>query len=1043
MESTDILPRSRAIAAFAVIAFSLLLAGPVRAEDFPVVVTAPPLSPEEQLKKFHLPPGFEIQLVAAEPEVVKPINMAFDARGRLLFTQSVEYPFPAMPPKVPRDTVQIIDGFDERGHARRISTFVDKLNIPLGVAPVPDGVIVYSTPNIYLCLDPQHTGQATERKVLYGEFQYHDTHGMNNSFTRGLDGWIYANHGYTNDDTVAGADGKKIHMQSGNTYRMRADGSHLEYFSHGRVNPFGICFDPLNNMYVADCETLPIYLHLRGAYYPSFGKPHDGLGFGPAMMDHMHGSSAIAGIVYYAATQFPPEYRDSMFIGNPVTHRINHDRLTPRGSFFWADSTADFLTCDDQWFRPVDLKLGPDGALYVADFYNRIIGHYEVPLTHPGRDHTHGRIWRIVWVGTKEKVAGDAKGTVPFSSADSGKRDSPRIPNLAEMSAEQLIERLGDPNLTVRTLATHELVDRIGKPAIGPLTKVMNDAKSSPWQRAHGLWVLQRLGALSDELVEKLAGDPDRLVRVHLVQALAERPDWNKETLYTAALVRAKLEDPDPFVRRAVVEALGRHPGPENVLPLAEVWAHAPAEDTHLIHAARIALRNQLEVPGVYQGLETMGIRSPKSELRAQLCDVSLGVATADSAEFLLMAISGRPSSFYRLPDYVHHAARYLPESRLAPLYEALQWWFQPGIDRVQQRDLLIAVQQGLQERGHKGLPPELQSDGDVLAKQLLESDKEAEVVKGIELVRELRLPDSFERLAALVISDKATAARYAAMDACVALDAARSVKLLSDVVGNGGQPLAVREKAGQALATINTDASRAELLRQIAAAPERLMIELATNMVNSRAAADFLLANVRAGKIPARVLREANVVNRLRFVGIPNLDNVIKQLTAGLPPGDDRLQKLIQQRHDGFLNAKPEVAEGRKVFQKTCTACHRIANDGHKVGPDLDGIGLRGLDRVLEDVLDPNRNVDQAFRVTLLQTTDGRSLSGLVLREEGEVVVLADAQGKEVRIAKSEIEQRKVSPLSPMPANIADQISEHDFYDLIGYLLSQTPKAK
>ena len=196
-------------------------------------------------------------------------------------------------------------------------------------------------------------------------------------------------------------------MQSGNTYRMRADGSHLEYFSHGRVNPFGMCFDPLGNMFVTDCETMPIYLHLRGAYYPSFGKPDDGLGFGPTMIDHMHGSSAIAGIVYYAADQFPPEYRDTMFIGNPVTHRINHDRLTPRGSLFWAESTHDFLSCDDQWFRPVDLKLGPDGAMYVADFYNRIIGHYEVPLTHPGRDHDHGRIWRIVYVGTKDHPARD------------------------------------------------------------------------------------------------------------------------------------------------------------------------------------------------------------------------------------------------------------------------------------------------------------------------------------------------------------------------------------------------------------------------------------------------------------------------------------------------------------------------------------------------------------------------------------------------------------------------------------------------------------
>ena len=1029
MDLNDIRPRARAAAALAMMALAFLFGRPASAADDRFIVTDPPLSPEEQLKKFHLPPGFEIQLVAAEPEVIKPINMAFDARGRLYFTQSVEYPFPVQPPAVGRDTVRIIEGIDEHGHATRISTFVDGLNIPLGVAPIPDGVVVYSTPNIYLCLDPGHTGHVTERKTLYGEFQYRDTHGMNNSFTRGLDGWLYANHGFTNDDTVAGADGQKIHMTSGNTYRMRTDGSHLEYYSHGRVNPFGICFDPLNNMYVTDCETLPIYLHLRGAYYPSFGKPHDGLGFGPAMMDHMHGSSAIAGIVYYAATQFPKEYRDTMFIGNPVTHRINHDKLTPRGSSFWADGEADFLSCDDYWFRPVDLKLGPDGAMYVADFYNRIIGHYEVPLTHPGRDHAHGRIWRIVYVGTKDKPATNPK---------------PTIPNLAEMSAGQLIERLADPNLTVRTLATHELVDRIGPAAVEPLQKLLASTESNPWQRAHGLWVLQRLGALTDPLFEKLAADPDRLVRVHLLQALAERADWSKETLDVAKLVRGLLADPDPFVRRYAVEALGRHPALENVRPIAEVWSHTPPEDTHLIHTALIALRNQLAEAGMYAALAKAGIPGADLALRTRMAEASLGIANAESAEFMFATIAGHPGEFPRLADCVHHAARYLPNDRLAALYAALQEWIGPRSDPRRQRELLVAVHQGLEERGIKALPAGLHAAAIHLGNHLLESDDKDQIIQGIELVRDLKIPGTFDRLAAIVNGGKKlSAARPAAMDACVAIDPVRSLKLLSDLVGRGSESLVVRQKGAQALATINTEASRAELLRLMAAAPERLTVELGAGLVNSKPGGELLLATIRAGKASPQLLREPGIVNRLRFVGIPNLDDEIKQLTAGLPPGDDRLQTLIKQRRDAYLKLqpKPDPVEGRKVFQKNCTVCHRIGGDGHKVGPDLDGIGVRGLDRVLEDVLDPSRNVDQMFRVTLLQTTDGRSLSGLVLREEGEVVVLADAQGKEVRIAKSDIEERKTSPLSPMPANMADQVNEHDFYNLMSYLLAQKPK--
>jgi putative heme-binding domain-containing protein len=137
-------------------------------------------------------------------------------------------------------------------------------------------------------------------------------------------------------------------------------------------------------------------------------------------------------------------------------------------------------------------------------------------------------------------------------------------------------------------------------------------------------------------------------------------------------------------------------------------------------------------------------------------------------------------------------------------------------------------------------------------------------------------------------------------------------------------------------------------------------------------------------------------------------------------------------------LKAKTDPAKGHVAFAKICAACHRLGDEGHKVGPQLDGIGVRGLDRLLEDVLDPNRNVDQAFRATLVTTTDGRTFSGLALRDEGEVVVLADAQGKEIRIPKATIADRRVLTLSPMPANVADLLSEAEFYDLMSFLLSQ-----
>src|SRR5207237_6558979 len=169
-----------------------------------------------------------------------------------------------------------------------------------------------------------------------------------------------------------------------------------------------------------------------------------------------------------------------------------------------------------------------------------------------------------------------------------------------------------------------------------------------------------------------------------------------------------------------------------------------------------------------------------------------------------------------------------------------------------------------------------------------------------------------------------------------------------------------------------------------------------------------------------------------------PRARQRLAKLTRGLSPADRRLQELMQQRRSGFVSSKADPARGIKVFDKSCANCHQIAGKGAKVGPQLDGVGVRGLDRLLEDIIDPNRNVDQSFRATTLTLKNGQIMSGLVLREEGEVVVLADAQGKEVRVARNTIDERHVSQLSPMPANLVDQILEPDFYNLLAYLLSQ-----
>jgi len=977
------------------------------------IARSKPLTPAEQLKRFHLPPGFEIELVASEPEIIKPINMNFDDRGRLWVTQSIEYPFPAPPSRKARDTIKILEDTKGDGVADKITTFADGLNIPIGILPVPHGAIVYSIPKIWRVTDSNGDGKADKREELYGTFGFADTHGMASSFTWGFDGWIYACHGFSNTSKLKGKDGATVRMQSGNAYRIRPDGSHIEQFTHGQVNPFGLCFDPLGNLYSADCHTRPVMMLLRGAYYQSFGKPDDGLGFAPEMCDHDHGSTAIAGLVYYAADHFPPEYHDTVFIGNVVTNRINHDHLERHGSTYKAIEQPDFLSCDDPWFRPVDLKLGPDGALYVADFYNRIIGHYEVPLTHPGRDHEKGRIWRIVYRGPNHQ------GRPVQPRADWGKA-----------TVAELVSDLAHPNLVVRMKATNQLVERGGEEVLTAVQHVMNQRENAI-PRMHALWILERLHVLDDKTLEAAGHDQSSGVRVHVMRVLAERPQL---TAALQKLAQDGLKDADPFVQRCAVDALGTHASADNVAPLLALRHVVPADDTHLLYTVRVALRNQLLPTETWSRLP---VASWSEQDARAIADVAAGAPTPEAARYLLTQLQrGLEPGRDNQVRYAHHVARYGTDD----VVRALLVFGRDGghADLPTRAAFLKALLQGNQERGGK-LSDEATKWATQVTASLLDAKEPDLLLTGAELAGSLQMKAEQPALSALAKRrDLPEAQRRGALAALVAMDAKGNIGLFSHLLDDSAEPMGLREHLAGVLGGLNQPDAHAELLKTLAVAPAQLQSAIAVALVASSQGSTQLLDAVAAGKASARLLQEWPV--HVRLDKQSNLKDRLAKLTQGLPPADQRLQELLQRRRKGFVATKGDAIVGARIFEKSCAICHQIAGKGAKVGPQLDGVGNRGLDRLLEDVIDPNRNVDQAFRSTTLLLKSGQIVSGLVLREEGEVIVLADAQGKDVRVPKNTVEERTVSQLSPMPANLVDQIAEPDFYHLLAYLLAQRP---
>ena len=1122
------------------------------------------LDPADEQKALHVPPGFEVQLVASEPDIHKPINIAFDDRGRLWVTDTVEYPFPAPEGAKTRDTLKVLEDFDANGKARKITTFADNLNIPIGILPRGDhAAIVYSIPNIWKMTDTTGSGHADQRQVLLGKIGHDDTHGMTGSFNEGYDGWIYAVHGYRNTSTITASDGSSITMQSGNTYRFKPDGSHIEQYTHGQVNPFGMCFDPYGNLFTSDCETMPIALMIRESYHPSFGKPDDGLGFEPEMCDRMYGSTAIAGLCDYIADQFPPEYQNRMFVGNVVTNRINAAQITPRGSGFHADDSPDFLTTDDEWFRPVCIKLGPDGAMYVSDFYNRIIGHYEVDLHHPGRDKQKGRIWRIVYKG---------KGEAP----------PPAKFDLTKESIPQIVDDLASPNLIIRMLAMNRLADVIGQPAIAPLKEALGKPKNAA-QKVHGLWVLFRLGALDPSVLKSAATDAEAMIRQHAMRMIGEIAQWNDGQ---RDLTLAGLKDPDPMTRRIAAEALARHPQLENVRPLLELRERQD-NDPDLLYGIRIALRDQLQKEGVCPQLARLNL---SAEDRADLADVAVGTTGPEAAGFLLHYVRSTSLPRETLVNYLRTIVRSVPQDQADELAKFMSEKF--GDDPELQLASLKSVVEGLSQRG--ATPGEaVRKWGEDLAKAILDraadktqewtfhplpgstdsrnpwgeqvrksADKDksevflssnvnGETLTGVARSADFAIPDkltfflaghngqppakhpiknivrlrdaktdevlaeeppprndvarkvtwdltsfagrqgyfeatdgdtgtayawlafgrfdppvvkissvnlqltaavqiiqslgikSLGRSVEGVLGDRAAdaEARVTAAKALATLDAPTHAVALAAAVRDGSAPDPVRVAAADALGPVNTPDSSAALVEAITTAPERMQLAFAKALAATPGGAEVLLDSIQNGKASARLLQDANVRERLSIAKPANLDERIASLTKGLPAADAAIQKLIDTRAAEFNPSKASAKRGRAVFEKTCMICHMIAGKGAHVGPQLDGIGVRGVPRLCEDILDPSRNVDVAFRYSTFVLSDGNVIAGIPRKEEGQILTVADSTGKEVPIDKSKITRRVESKLSLMPSNFGEIIPPKDFNDLMSYLLSTAAK--
>jgi len=293
------------------------------------------------------------------------------------------------------------------------------------------------------------------------------------------------------------------------------------------------------------------------------------------------------------------------------------------------------------------------------------------------------------------------------------------------------------------------------------------------------------------------------------------------------------------------------------------------------------------------------------------------------------------------------------------------------------------------------------------------------------------------------VVEDRAADidTRAAAAGALAQVGTESFVPVAAKLIDDPQEPSALREKVAAALGKVGTEASHAALVRAFRTAPARLQTSLADAMATTPQGAAALLQAIGDGAAPRTLLQQSKLRERLVAAKVPDLDATIRELTLSLPAPQERLQTLIDQRRDIFASAgKPSVEEGARVYAKNCAQCHQLGGEGKLVGPQLDGIGNRGVERVIEDILDPNRNVDPAFRYSNVTLKDTTLITGLQKREEGETLVFVDTTGKEVTVAKKQIKGRAESSLSIMPSNFGEIIPAEEFNQPLAFLMASKP---
>ena len=961
----------------------------------------PSTNPTDQMASFNVAEGFEISLFASEPMVHKPIQMAWDARGRLWVASSAIYP-QIRPGQTQNDQILVLEDTDEDGKADKRTVFYEGLFIPTGIWPQDGGAYVANSTELWFIHDRDQDGKGESHEVLLSGFGTEDTHHILHGIKGGPDGNLYFNQSVYIHSHIETPFGVRRLMGSG-IWQFQPQTGRLEVFTLGQINPWGHVFDNWGQSFTTD-----------GAYGEGINYAFPGATYRclpdqlPRILKGMNpGQPKQCGLEVISGRHFPDEWQGNMITCDFRGHRVNRFSLGDEKSGYRSQQLADLVSSSHGSFRPVDVNMGPDGALYLADWYNPIIQHGEVDFRDPRRDQLHGRIWRIT-----------AKNR-PLS---------PRV-NFAKLSVDDLFKQLLAPEQSTRYWAKQEIKSRKLPDLKEAIVTLLKTDALSDSLRCEYLWAAQTAGiedfvwfrsqiwdraqtAVDGKLRAAIVRTFHQLIRNHGTMVMGIN-DTSRDAFFLTL-----CRDPHPRVRLEAVNLLRTVATPRTIEIATTVLAQEMDENLDFALWRSCYEQSSTWLPAFQAGQISF------TENSQGLLFALKAANQSNAAALLLDVVDKNQLAPEQLAELMKIIGSTIDQANLNRLFTlALDAKYSPTL-RAQALQAMITAQQ------QRSLIPEQ-------TERLLPLlDDSATANAAIELAGLWKIEAARAKLESLASSS--TSSSDISLLSIARLGGPAAEAFLNHHL----KPSLSQEKQASTLqAMILLDSAKAAPLTvdflsklQAESSASGSLIQAFLSLKEGPA----LLTNALTGKklqlaIASQALQKASASGG----DTKDLINAIT-VAGGLTPitslTEAEMRTWIEE-----INKSGNAARGETIYRRLelqCIACHAIGPVGGIVGPNLVSIGSSApMDYIIDSLLEPAKKIKEGYATAMITTKDGATHTGFLAREDEREIVLRDNAGKMQTIPAAQVSKKEVIPVSLMPAGLTHSLRRDELADLVKFL--------